>query len=184
MEYISQLESRIVRRVSYMLEPLLVTSNFRIRVAADVDFAKVEETREVLDAQPILLSENTVLDNATDQLALGIPGALANRPPVANADETEEDAGNNAQQAVSRREETSRRYGTGKAVTHTQFSQGRLRQLSVSVLINDAVAPEGGWSQPQLDKMAEMLQTAVGFTEERGDQFSLQSAPFIVQEAA
>src|SRR5690606_26942478 len=33
-------------------------------------------------------------------------------------------------------------------------------------------------------KMAEMLQTAVGFTEERGDQFSLQSAPFIVQEAA
>lgn len=185
MEYVSQLESRIVRRASDMLEPLLGTSNFRIRVAADVDFSKVEETREVLDAEPILLSENRVLDNATDQLALGIPGALANQPPIpapADADD-QEGAGTNTQQAVSRREEVSLRYETGKAITHTQFSQGRLRQLSVSVLINDAVAPEGGWTQAQLDRIGEMVRTAVGFSPERGDLFSLQNAPFMVQES-
>ena len=185
MEYVSQLESRIVRRASDMLEPLLGTSNFRIRVAADVDFSKVEETREVLDAQPILLSENRVLDNATDQLALGIPGALANQPPIPAPEGAEgaEEGDNNAQQATSRREEVSLRYETGKAITHTQFSQGRVRQLSVSVLINDAVAPEGGWTQPQLDRIGEMVRTAVGFTAERGDLFSLQNAPFIAQES-
>lgn len=183
MEYISQLESRIVRRASDMLEPLLGTSNFRIRVAADVDFSKVEETREVLDAQPILLSENRVLDNATDQLAMGIPGALANQPPIPAPEGAADEAGNNAQQATSRREEVSLRYETGKAITHTQFSQGRLRHLSVSVLINDAVAPEGGWTQAQLDRIGEMVRTAVGFTAERGDQFSLQNAPFIAQES-
>ncbi|MEX0759840.1 MAG: DNA repair protein RecO, partial [Tistlia sp.] len=92
LAYVSPRERRIASRAEDMLEPMLGNENFRIRVAANVDFAQVEETREVLDGEPILLSETSVVDNTTNPLGMGIPGALANQPPVPADPDAEEGA--------------------------------------------------------------------------------------------
>lgn len=178
LDYVSRLEKKIADNTGDMLEPLLGTRNFRVRVSADVDFSEVEETREVLADEPVLISETSLLDNAAGQLALGIPGALANQPPVA-AEEGEE-----ADQAVNRREEVNRRYDTGRAVTHTRNAEARIRKLNVSVLVNDGVAPEGVWSDQQLERMTTIVQTAAGIDVDRGDVLTLQSAPFRAPEVA
>lgn len=182
MDYISKLEDKVASRASDMLEPMLGVGNFRVRVAADVDFSEVEETREVLDGEPVLLSENSVMDNAAGQLALGIPGALTNQPPVPQPEQADEEGQDAA--AVNRREEVNRRFETGRAVTHTRLDEARVRQLSVSVLVNDGNAPEGGWTQAQLDKMSALVHTAAGLDTERGDVITLQSAPFVAKPAA
>jgi flagellar M-ring protein FliF len=178
LDYVSRLEKKIADNTGDMLEPLLGTRNFRVRVSADVDFSEVEETREVLADEPVLISETSLLDNAAGQLALGIPGALANQPPVA-AEEGEE-----ADQAVNRREEVNRRYDTGRAVTHTRNAEARIRKLNVSVLVNDGVAPEGAWNDQQLERMTTIVQTAAGVDVDRGDVLTLQSAPFRAPEVA
>lgn len=172
MDYATRLEQRIASRAEDMLSPLLGQNNFRVRVAADVDFSQVEETREVLDAQPILLNETSLIDNSVGQLALGVPGALANQPPGGGAENEE----NNGQ--GNRREEVSRRFDTGRAVTHTRLQDARIQQLQVSVLVNDAVAPEGGWSEQQLANMTNIVQTATGIRPDRGDVLTLHAAPF------
>lgn len=172
LDYVSRLEKKIAEQTGDMLEPLLGRDNFRVRVSADVDFSDVEETREVLADEPVLISERSLLDNAAGQLALGIPGALSNQPPVASADNE------NADQSVNRREEVNRRYDTGRAITHTRNTEARIRRLSVSVLVNDGVAPEGTWSGPQLERMAAVVRAAAGIDEARGDVLTLQSAPF------
>lgn len=177
MDYVTRYEDRIVKRAGDMLEPMLGAQNYRIRVSADLDFSQIEETRETLDGTPVLLSENSVLDNTTDPLALGIPGALANQPPQAQ-DGQEQPEGEQA--PGSRREEFTRRFETGRSVTHTRFEEARVDSLSVSVLVNDNAAGEAGWSQAQLDKMAEIVSTAVGIVPARGDVISLKSAPFVV----
>lgn len=178
LDYVSRLEKKIADNTGDMLEPLLGSSNFRVRVSADVDFSEVEETREVLADEPVLISETSLLDNAAGQLALGIPGALANQPPVAAED------GEEADQAVNRREEVNRRYDTGRAVTHTRNAEARIRKLNVSVLVNDGVAPEGAWNDQQLERMTTIVQTAAGIDVERGDVLTLQSAPFRAPEVA
>lgn len=178
LDYVSRLEKKIADNTGDMLEPLLGTRNFRVRVSADVDFSEVEETREVLADEPVLISETSLLDNAAGQLALGIPGALANQPPVA-AEEGEE-----AEQAVNRREEVNRRYDTGRAVTHTRNAEARIRKLNVSVLVNDGVAPEGAWTDEQLERMTTIVETAAGVDVDRGDVLTLQSAPFRAPEVA
>lgn len=46
------------------------------------------------------------------------------------------------------RNEFNRQYENSRSVVHTRFQQGRVQQLSVSVLLNNQMAPKGGWSRP------------------------------------
>jgi len=174
MQYVAQMENRISQRAGDMLEPVIGGHNFRIRVAADVDFSEVEETRETLDNTPVMLSENGVEDSLVDSMAAGVPGALSNQPPVPGdeADMVEES------DMLNKREEYNRRFETGRSVTHTKRGESRLSKMSVSVVLNGNAAPEGGWSDEQVEDFRELVQTAAGIDEERGDSLTLQVAPF------
>lgn len=180
VEYGRQLEQQLAQRAKDMLYPILGANNFRVQVTAELDFNAVEETRESLDQTPTLLRETGSERNSSDNLGLGIPGALTNTPPQANAEgEPNKDAPinkNNREQ-----HEFQRQYESGRSVVHTRYQTGRVSQLSVSVLLNNAMAPEGGWPEVQLTNMGQMVQGAVGFNGERGDQFSLTSFDFSPQ---
>lgn len=193
IEYVRRLEDYIRQRAADMLYPMLGSDNFRIQVAADVDFNRVEQTEEALPGQPILRSESGKQDNSLDRIAAGIPGSLSNRPPQTAADSAAANkkgattsgqtppaaAGSSSpDSARSERSEFKRDYVTGRAVTHTQYQQGRLQRLHVSVLLNQTMAPKGGWSKAQLDEIHDLIERAVGFESDRGDQISLTSFPF------
>ncbi|MBR9856999.1 MAG: flagellar M-ring protein FliF [Gammaproteobacteria bacterium] len=179
VEYSRQLEQQLVQRAQDMLYPVLGANNFRVQVTAELDFNAVEETRESLDNSPVLLRETGSENSSTDNLGLGIPGALANTPPQTAANEDDTPPADNKQQREQR--EFQRQYESGRSVVHTRYQSGRLQQLSVSVLLNNAMAPEGGWPPEQLAQLGQMVQGAVGFSESRGDQFALTSFDFTPQ---
>ncbi|HEX5792968.1 MAG TPA: flagellar basal-body MS-ring/collar protein FliF, partial [Rheinheimera sp.] len=174
LAFIQKLERNIEQRAAIMLLPILGDGNYRIQVSSDVDFSVVEETREAIDPASVVRSESVKTDTLQDQLAMGIPGALANQPPLP-ADQQAED--NN--QRTSERNESSRQFDNGRAVTHTRFEVGRLKSMSVSVLVNEAAAGDTGWTQTQLQQLGEMVKTATGFQAERGDQFNITSFGFV-----
>lgn len=179
VEYSRQLEQQLVQRARDMLYPVLGANNFRVQVTAELDFNAVEETRESLDNSPVLLRETGSENSSSDNLGLGIPGALANTPPQSAANEEDTAPADNKQQREQR--EFQRQYESGRSVVHTRYQSGRLQQLSVSVLLNNAMAPEGGWPPEQLAQLGQMVQGAVGFSESRGDQFALTSFDFTPQ---
>ncbi|WP_334021418.1 flagellar basal-body MS-ring/collar protein FliF [Alteromonas sp. S015] len=168
------LENNITQRASAMLLPILGDGNFRIQVSSDVDFNVVEETKEEIDPEAIVASERTKSDNTLDQIALGIPGTLANTPPV-GGNETEGDDDN---QRTTERTESSREFEHGRVVKHTKYEVGRLTSMSVSVLLNDTVAPNKLWEDTQLEQIGNMVKAATGFQSARGDQFNISSFPF------
>lgn len=175
LAFIEKVERNIEQRASIMLLPILGEGNFRIQVSSDVDFSVVEETREEIDPQNVLKQERVKSDSSEDQFAGGIPGSLANAPPVPNNDETNE---NN--ERVSERSESSREYENGRSVTHTQFEVGRLKSMSLSVLVNEqAAGTDDGWTQERLDSLGQMVKAATGFSMERGDQFNITSFTFV-----
>ncbi|MEN3160121.1 flagellar basal-body MS-ring/collar protein FliF [Alkalimonas sp. NCh-2] len=174
LAFVQKLERNIEQRAAIMLLPILGDGNYRIQVSSDVDFSVVEETREAIDPASVLRSESVKTDTMLDQLAMGIPGALANQPPLP-ADQQAAD--NN--QRTSERNESSRQFESGRAVTHTRYEVGRLRSMSVSVLVNQGAAGEEGWTEAQLQQLGEMVKIATGFQAERGDQFNITSFDFM-----
>ena len=174
LAFIQKLERNIEQRAAIMLLPILGEGNYRIQVSSDVDFSVVEETREAIDPASVVRSESVKTDTMQDQLAMGIPGSLANQPPLPADQQGADD-----NQRTSERNESSRQFDNGRAVTHTKFEVGRLKSMSVSVLVNEAAAGDTGWSQAQLQQLGEMVKTATGFQAERGDQFNITSFGFV-----
>lgn len=136
-----------------MLLPILGEGNFRIQVSTDVDFSVVEETKELVDPQNVLTQEFVKSDTTLDQLAAGIPGSLANEPPVPN-----EQGGDENNERTSERSESNRQFENGRSVTHTQFEVGRIKSMSLSVLINEGASlSDEGWTDERLASLGEMV---------------------------
>ncbi|KKC99838.1 flagellar MS-ring protein [Photobacterium halotolerans] len=174
LEYQKNLEKQVIQRASDMLTPVLGPSNFRVQVAADLDFSRIEETREMVDDNPVVRSEHSIENNSTDKIALGVPGSLSNQPPT-----VEEEGDAEAPKNTSERSEVNRQYALGSSVRHTQYQQGQIRKLNVSVLLNNAVAPDGtAWDEAQKAEISQMISEAVGLNAERGDSLSLMSFNF------
>ncbi|MDF3125136.1 flagellar basal-body MS-ring/collar protein FliF [Rheinheimera sp. 1928-s] len=182
LAFIEKVERSVEERASIMLLPILGDGNYRIQVSADVDFNVVEETREALDKEGVLKSENSKTDSMLDQLAMGIPGSLANQPPVPVQQGAEAAPENN--ERTSQRNEIRREFDTGKAITHTRYEIGRVRSQSVSVLVNEAAAGATPWTPERLAQLGEMIKTATGHQAERGDQFNITSFGFVQSDAA
>lgn len=181
LDYQKQVERNYERRVSEMLRPVLGNNNYKVQVTAQLTFDAVEETREALDESPVIREERVQKDSSQGGQLNGIPGALSNRPPVTDPQQQGNQQPNqpaSAGRMTNDRDEQQRRYDVGRTITHTKYQQGRLNNLSVSVVLNQTVSPEKGWSAEQLTNIRQMSLDAVGFDKERGDQFSLNVFPF------
>jgi flagellar M-ring protein FliF len=173
LEYQKNVEKQIIQRAADMLTPIVGPSNFRVQVAADMDFSQVEETQEILDSNPVVRNEHSIQNNTVDKIALGIPGSLSNQPPVTGEVPTNDSQNTNA------RTELNRQYAVGSSVRRTQYQQGQIDKLSVSVLLNETAAPNGtAWTPAERAQISTMITDAVGISTERGDSLSLMSFNF------
>ncbi|MGR5288061.1 flagellar basal-body MS-ring/collar protein FliF [Vibrio maritimus] len=173
LEYQKNVEKQIIQRAADMLTPIVGPSNFRVQVAANMDFSQVEETQEILDSNPVVRNEYSIQNNTVDKIALGIPGSLSNQPPVTGEVPTNDSQNTNA------RSELNRQYAVGSSVRRTQYQQGQIDKLSVSVLLNETAAPNGtAWTPAERAQISTMITDAVGISTERGDSLSLMSFNF------
>ena len=87
IKYVRELEDSIGKRIEDILKPLLGGENYKVQIAADVDFSQSEQTAETYrpNNTPETSSVRSLQNNETasvNQSAGGVPGALTNQPPV------------------------------------------------------------------------------------------------------
>ncbi len=87
LKYIREIEANAIKRVEDILSPVLGQGNYRVQVAADVDFSQSEQTAETHRPNSTppdisIRSQQTSESANTMPSALGVPGALSNQPPV------------------------------------------------------------------------------------------------------
>ncbi len=191
---VDEYQRKAVGNVEEVLAPVLGLGNYRISVSADIDFSQKEETQQAYGEAPRLRSEVLRNESTLDQLALGVPGSLSNRPPEPappqqgqNAQGTNP-AGNppgngkvastDNKAATSTREEATRQNDFDQRVTHIKYPAFALRQQSVAVVINASTAPEGGWTDKARADLETMVKSAVGFNAARGDLITVSVFPF------
>ncbi|QNH01625.1 flagellar basal-body MS-ring/collar protein FliF [Pseudomonas sediminis] len=184
-QVVDDYQSKAVANAEAVLAPVLGGGNYRISVSADIDFSQKEETFQSYGETPRLRNEVLRDESVLDQLALGVPGSLANRPPqpapeppADQAQAAPAQAENGNQAATSLRKESNRQLDYDQSVTHVKHAPFSLRQQSIAVVLNAAVAPEGGWTPEAREELTAMVKSAVGFNQARGDLLTLSVFPF------
>ena len=194
-DYTRRLEETYTRRVHNILQPVLGTGRYKAEVSADVDFSAVESTAEMFSPDAALRSEQVVTEarsaNAGPQ---GVPGALSNQPPGATQVPEQVIDPVTGQPVVAavpqdKREQAVRNYELDRQISHTRQQLGRLKRLSVAVVVDDPaqVDPQTGEvtrtpiSEAEMARLTRLVQDAVGYDASRGDSVSVINSAFVAE---
>ena len=193
LEYTKKVENDIILRVRRLLTPIIGDDKFKTEVAADLDFTEIEQAEESFNPDlPAIRSEQTVEEVRKGAGGpMGIPGALTNQPP--NGGQAPEEAnapngeGGGAQTPSNSRKQAVRNYELDRTVSYTKHEKGRMRRLSVAVVVDDkmTINPETGeptrtrWTEAELERIAILVRDAVGFSAARGDSVNILNESFV-----
>ncbi len=180
------IEMRVSRSVEEILERSVGAGRVRVEATVDLDLDRINETREQFDpeGQVVRSSQNTTSNNRTTEAGTNTVSVQNNLP---NAD-AGQSGGTGSQE--QRQDETTN-YEITKTVRNMVRDQAQIRRLSVAVLVDgiEEKAPTGeiAWKprpQDELDQMARLVKTAIGFDTKRGDQLEIVNMRFATREDA
>lgn len=186
-------EMEYQEKIDSILIPVLGLGNYTSQVDVSMDFTTVEQTQRSFNPDlPAVRSEMLMEDNQSGNGAIGIPGALTNKPPVASdipEDVDDLDAKKRSATPAKYRKESTRNYELDTTVSHTRQQVGIIQRLSVSVAVNyqSTSAEDGSVSQQpisdtQLQSIRRLLIGGLGFDVQRGDMLEVVSVPFVREQ--
>jgi flagellar M-ring protein FliF len=175
-EFQRSLETDFETRIVSILERVVGEDKVVARVTASIDITAKESTANVFDAEnPVLRSERSQLQTKakTGPAVGGLAGAAANAPLAAGG------PNGNAEVNNSQLTDETRNYEISQTTTKTRADSPKLKRLSIAVLLDANVQGATPPTTEELKKLEELAKRAVGFDEERGDQFQLSSVAFV-----
>lgn len=175
------LEVRLGRAVEEMLERSLGPGRVRAQTTVEMDYDRIQETQESYnpDGQVARSTQSVTNNSKTTEAAQSV--SVQNNLP--NADAGKEGAGTSEQ----RQEETTN-YEIGKTVRTMVREQPQIKRLSVAVLVDGADEKDASgavkWrarTPQELEQIARVVKSAVGYNEKRGDVVEVVNMPFAVE---
>jgi flagellar M-ring protein FliF len=191
------LEENLERRVQTLLDSALGAGQAITRVAAQMNFDQIERTEEKFDPNGVMRQKTR--SSETTKGRSTTPTTPAPAPAGADPAAAQAAAAANVSQNDGNRESESVTYEVSKIVARTLTSPGEIRRLSVAVVVNAAgrpaaAAPAAPGADPkatpapapapaartpeELEKIRQVVMTAVGFSEPRGDSVTIAEMPF------
>lgn len=175
-----ELEANIRRT----LTPYLGLNNFEVSVTAQLDTDKTTTNETVFDpASKVERSVRVVRENATSQNRANAAPTTVQQNIPQQAPQTQGGAGDSNEENT-RREELTNFEVSSKTIQTTRDAYS-LAHLSIAVLVNKsklltAAGTEGG-SVPiddQLKDIEQLVRSATGFNDKRGDQLKVSAVAF------
>jgi flagellar M-ring protein FliF len=177
------LEAKIVSQ----LESVVGENRVQARVAADLDFDKTKLKQDIYDPDAsVVRSEQVSSENSsgTRSIPVGVPGVTSNLP------ETQAGASEVANVSQLQRSSETRNYENSVKTITSEPSMGKLKRLTVSVLIDGKYKPildASGrivtrqyeeWSTAEKQEIEKLIKASVGFDEKRGDNLEVVNLRF------
>jgi len=208
---VAEAEQRAVQRIMTLLTPLVGAGNVRAQASAEYDFATREQTSEVYKPNQspgeaaVRSKQTSSSDQYKDQPPEGVPGALTNQPPAnAQAPITTPQAqgaqGQNGQQAngnntataqggtngnaanpANFRRDATINYEVDRTISHVKDPVGRLKRMSVAVVVNYRPDETGEYKPLPPETLASiesLVRDAMGYSADRGDTVSVVNSRF------
>ncbi len=164
-------ENRLARTIEDMLERSLGPGRVRAEVSAEMDFDRVATTQEIYDPEgQVVRSQVTVEENAVDSDSAAVVSVAQNLPDAAT-----NGPGGGSSSSENRVQETVN-YEISKTVKNHVKEMGVVKRLSVAVLVDgtrltaeDGARSYQARSEQELENIAALVRSAVGYDANRGD---------------
>ena len=189
IEFARQLEEGYAQRVEALIAPLVGAGRVRAEVSAQFDMSASEEAREQFKPESQVVRSEQVSEDRRGGAGGGgggVPGALSNQPQgnAAQARGADGQAAANAATAAGSTQST-RNYEIDRTVAYTRQPAGRLKRLSVAVLVDnvqvkgrDGKLTEQPLNADQINRITTLVKDAVGFDAARGDSVNVINSPW------
>lgn len=185
-DVIERIKHETTSNIAGLLTPLFGSENYRISVTPSVDMSSVEETQERLGKEPLVSDENISRENTTNELAMGIPGSLSNRPVTPPAAATAPDAQQQTTQtqtsdprSLSNRTQEQRKFAFDRDIRHIRHPGYKLEKLRVAVALNQGAPSLASMTPEQLATLTRLVEDAAGIEKDRGDSLTLDRLTFV-----
>lgn len=177
------IEDRMSRNITEILTARVGAGNARVQVNVEVNTERQVIRSQSFDPeQQVVRSTETREENREDRGTDGNDIGVAGNLPAELADAG---AGQSSTNSLARTDEIVN-YEIGSTQSETVREPGEVKRLSVAVLVNGIynVAEDGTVSYEErpaeeLERLEQLVRSAVGFDAERGDTVSVDSLRFI-----
>ncbi|WP_077816552.1 flagellar basal-body MS-ring/collar protein FliF [Escherichia coli] len=180
-QILKDIQDKTRASVANVLDSLVGTGNYRVSVMPDLDLSTIDETQEHYGDAPKINREESVLDSDTNQVAMGVPGSLSNRPPIAANQMSNGTEENRSPEALSKHSESKRDYSYDRSVQHIQHPGFAMKRLNVAVVLNQNAPALKNWKPEQTTQLTALLNNAAGIDAQRGDNLTLSLLNFVPQ---
>ena len=200
LRYRQSLEQSYSARIESILSPLIGATNVRAQVTAELDFTETENAEEIhkpnQDAAAAVIRSQQLSESSTSRggAAGGVPGALTNQPPAnatapINAPAAAAPATAAAAAAADTRKDSTVNYEVDKTIRHTRQELGRIKRLSVAVVVNHKkqTSKSGKVSftpltEAEIGQITSLVKEVMAYDKERGDTLSVANSAFNVPD--
>ena len=217
IDFAERIEKRIRDRIVKLVGAVVGNNNVNVQVTADIDFSRQESTMERFDPNSDIANQTIRSKHQTENLQSGnvngvggVPGALSNQPvPIASApiDEAQNENKTTEQtdnQKYSQQRDDTLNFEVNRHIVHSQIPEGRIKRLSVAVLVNYQAIEKAVQSPEDSDDVEEfdesdnptsttdyqrldeevlnnieaLARQAMGYSSERGDTLTVANLKF------
>ncbi|MEO0315577.1 MAG: Flagellar M-ring protein [Pseudomonadota bacterium] len=196
MAHKQRTEETYRNRVTELLAPVVGEAAVQAQVNLTLDYTQVETTTEDFDDKDKGVKPRSEALTTERKFKLdpeGIPGAMSNSPPP-DADLTKNT--NTDEQKPATNEivttKSTRNFEMDRSVRHVKNSLGNISRVTVAVVVAERPAPPPADGKPlppgapttipytaqELDRMLNLVRSAVGYSEARGDVVTVAPARF------
>ncbi|MBI4183101.1 MAG: flagellar M-ring protein FliF [Proteobacteria bacterium] len=168
-------EARLARTAEELLERTVGFGRVRAEVSVDMDFDRVTTTSEDFNPERQVVRSTQTVEETSTQADRDAAQAVtvANQLPDANLNQQAGTASNSSE----RRSEETVNFEISKTVRNQIRESGVVRRVSVAVLVDGVYTPPQGGGEPtyqartqqELEQMATLVRSAIGYNAERGD---------------
>jgi flagellar M-ring protein FliF len=179
LSFQQDVEHRLQMRAQDLLDTIMGKNKAMVRVTATLDFAKVEKTQELYDAdEPVIRSEQLNEESNGIQTTGGIPGVQSNLQGSSGGLASTEPPSNSSSRTTN--------YEISKTISKIVNPVGTIKSLSVSILVADRIVTDENaetttsvpLSNEELKSIEKMVASALGIVPDRGDKINVVSMPF------
>jgi flagellar M-ring protein FliF len=176
-------ERRVKDQVQGIVERVVGPGRARAEVNAAFDYSKVTNTSDTFDPESRVVRSTQTAEEENDSTEG--PGTVSVSTQLPNQQGT-----NPADPAAATREKSSKanetvNYEISRSTRTEVLEAGRLKKISVAVLVDGIYASDPSGSvtysprtQEELDRIAALVRSAIGFDQNRGDQIEVVNLRF------
>ncbi len=172
-------EKRMRNEVEAIVSSVVGQGRARVQLTADFDYNKVTQTSDKFDP------EGRVLRSSQSREELAQSADNSGQVTVNNELPGNQASGSPAGRDQSKKSEETNNYEISRTTKTEVTEAGRVNRISVAVLVDGAYAKnEKGElvyqdrSKEQLDRIATLVRSAIGFDQKRGDQVEVVNLRF------